>query len=381
MKNSLAVALAAALSLGATAAHAEVRVSGFGQIVAGQTTGSDQLFPERNYTDSVDFREESLFAVQIDAELNDRVSATGQVLARGSEDFDAELAWAYANIKLTDTLSAKLGRQRLPLYRYSDFLDVGYAYPWIRPPVAMYNQPWSNIDGVSLAHSTYFGDWYSQAQVLYGSFEGEAQFDNSPRDAKLDNLVGASWDIEYSEWLSFRAAYFQGDVTVLGSSLDALTTNLRAMGQNALASRLDFVEDTGTFANVGVRIDRAGWLAVGEYAQLTVEDSVYDDVDRTDWYVTLGRRFGTVMPHVTYGRRDADYNTQVASLVPAASPLRPFFNAAAGSQQRDESFASVGVRWDFAANVAFKADYTKFESDLATTRDADLVSAGVVFTF
>lgn len=386
VKTSLAVALATALSLGATVAHAEVRVSGFGQIVAGQNSGSNDLFPERNYDDSVDFREESLFAVQIDADLNERVSATAQVLARGSEDFDAELAWAYANIKLTDTLSAKLGRQRLPLYRYSDYLDVGYAYPWVRPPVAMYNQPWSNIDGVSLTHSTYFGDWYSQVQALYGDFEGEAQFDNVPRQASLDRLVGASWDLEYNEWLSFRAAYFRGKVTVTGSSLDALVANLRATGNGALANRMDFADDTGTFANIGMRIDRAGWLAVGEYAKANVEDSVYDDVDRTDWYATVGRRFGTVMPHVTYGRRDADYNGAIAATplngpAPVVAQLRPFVAVAAGSQQRDESFTSLGVRWDFAANVAFKADYTKFESDLATTRDADLVSAGVVFTF
>lgn len=386
MKTSLAVALAAALSLGATAAHAEVRVSGFGQIVAGTTTGSDQLFPERNYDDSIDFREESLFAVQVDAELNERVSATAQVLARGSEDFNAELAWAYANIKLTDSLSAKVGRQRLPLYRYSDFLDVGYAYPWIRPPVAMYNQPWSNIDGVSLTHSTYFGDWYSQAQVLYGSFEGKAQFDNTPRDAQLDNLVGASWDLEYNEWLSFRAAYFRGSVTVMGSSLDVLTANLRATGNRALADRMDFADDTGTFANVGVRIERNGWLAVAEVSESEVEDSVLDGINRRDWYTTVGRRFGTVTPHLTYGRRDADVNASIATAplvgpAPLVAQLRPFVRQAAASQARDESFKSIGVRWDFATNVAFKADFTKFESDLATTRDADLVSAGVVFTF
>lgn len=386
VKTSLAVALATALSLGATVAHAEVRVSGFGQIVAGQNSGSNDLFPERNYDDSVDFREESLFAVQIDADLNERVSATAQVLARGSEDFDAELAWAYANIKLTDTLSAKLGRQRLPLYRYSDYLDVGYAYPWIRPPVAMYNQPWSNFDGASLTHATYFGDWYSQAQVLYGNFEGEAQIDNLPRQGKLDHLTGLSWDLEYNEWLSFRAAYFRTQVSVTGSSLDDLVVNLRATGNGLLADRMDYIDDRGTFVNVGVRVDRANWLLVGEMSEAEIEDSILDGTNRRDWYATVGRRFGTIMPHVTHGRRDADVNAAIAGAplngpAPVVAQLRPFVAVAAGSQQRDESFTSLGVRWDFAANVAFKADYTKFESDLATTRDADLVSAGVVFTF
>jgi hypothetical protein len=381
VKTSLAVALAAALSLGASAAHAEVRVSGFGQVIAGANTDDDQVFPERFYDDSVDFREESLFAVQVDAELNDRVSATGQVLARGSEDFDAELAWAYANIKLTDTLSMKIGRQRTPLYRYSDFLDVGYAYPWIRPPVAMYNQPWSNNDGISLTHSAYVGDWYSQLQVMYGSFEGDAQFGNAVYDGKLEHLAGAAWDVEYNDWLSLRAAYFQADVTISGSSLDGLTATLRSVGQGALADRMDYQRDKGTFLNVGFRIDRANWLAVGEYAEINVRDSVLDDVDRRDWYASVGRRFGTVMPHLTYGRRDAGVNAEIASSTPTASPFYPFIAGAAASQQKDEAYTSVGLRWDFASNVAFKADYTKFDSDVAGTADADLVSAGVVFTF
>jgi hypothetical protein len=45
----------------------------------------------------------------------------------------------------------------------------------------------------------------------------------------------------------------------------------------------------------------------------------------------------------------------------------------------------LGLRWDFASNIAFKADYTRFSSDTDvrfTSRDgAGLISAGLVFTF
>lgn len=381
MKNSLAVALAAALSLGATAAHAEVRVSGFGQIVAGTTLDSGDRLSAREYTDTVDFEEESLFAIQLDADLNERVTATAQILAEGKDDFKPELAWAYANVQLGNGFSTKIGRQRIPFYRYSDFLDVGYAYPWIRPPVAMYNQPWSNADGISLSHSTYVGKWFSQAQFLYGRFEGDANIGRNYFQGELSHLRGLSWDVEYDEWLSLRAAYLSAKVTITGSPLDQVTNALRAFRQNALADRLDYNDDPGTFKSLGFKVDKADWLVVGEYSELEIEDSVFANIDRTDWYATVGRRFGTVTPHVTYGRQTAGADLSVLAGIPRTSPLFFPVAAAATSQQLDETFKSVGVRWDFDTNVALKADYTTVDSEIAGNQNADLVSAGLVFTF
>lgn len=380
MKTSLAVALAAALSLGATA-HAEVRISGFGQIVAGSTLNPTDRLSAREYTDTVDFEEESLFAIQIDADLNERVTATAQILAEGKDDFKPELAWAYANVQLGKGFSTKVGRQRIPFYRYSDFLDVGYAYPWIRPPVAMYNQPWSNADGVSLSHNAYFGKWFSQAQFLYGRFEGDAAIGRNKFQGQLDHLRGLSWDVEYDEWLSLRAAYLTANVTISGSPLDQVTNALRQFRQSALADRLDYNDDPGTFKSLGFKVDKANWLVVGEYSELEVEDSVLENIDRTDWYATVGRRFGNVMPHVTYGRQTAGADLSVLTGISPRSPLFLPVAAAATSQQLDETFKSIGVRWDFGTNVALKADYTTVSSEIARNQDADLVSAGLVFTF
>lgn len=380
MKTSLAVALAAALSFG-TAAHAEVRISGFGQIVGGTLTEKGDHFPERGYDDGADFRDESLFAIQFDADLNDHVSATAQIMAEGDRDFEPELAWAYANVKLGNGFTSKIGRQRIPFYRYSDFLDVGYAYPWIRPPVSMYNQPWSNFDGVSLSHSAYFGNWYSQAQVVYGEFAGDVDLDGRIANARLDRLRGVTWDVEYNEWLSLRAAYVTGQVTVTGTSVDQLVAILRQFRQPALADRVDYTDDKGTFKSLGFKVDKSDWLVVGEVAELNVDDTTFDNTNRRDWYVTVGHRLGAFTPNLTYGRRDADPNSALLQGIPTASPLYAPLRQASRSYMFDESFASAGLRWDFAANVAAKFDYTRFRSEMPERADADLVSAGLVFTF
>jgi len=251
----------------------------------------------------------------------------------------------------------------------------------VRPPVAMYNQPWSNADMVNLSHNAYFGKWYSQAQVFGGRFDGEIYGHDSGVDAKLQQLRGATWDMEYDEWLSLRVAYVKADVTVRGTALDQVTDVLPTFGQAARAERLDYTQDPGTFKSIGFKVDKADWLVIGEYAKLDVKETVYDGIDRRDWYATVGHRFGTVLPHVTYGRRDAGVATDALAGIPGTSPLYAPVAAAAASQQLDESFASVGVRWDVSEKVALKADWTRYRSDLANTADGDLVSAGVAFTF
>lgn len=385
VKKLLCVALA--MAIGATsAAHAEVRFSGFGQLVAGRTLHAGDRFAETSYEDhvyrdGVNVAKDSLVGVQVDADLGSRATATAQVIASGDRDFRPQLAWAYVNAQLGHGFAAKLGRQRIPFYRYSDYLDVGYAYPWVRPPVAMYNQPWSNADMLNLSHSAYLGKWYSQAQVFAGRFDGDIYGHDSGVNAKLQNLRGASWDMEYDEWLSLRAAYVVGDVTVRGTALDQVTDTLKALGQGARAERLDYTQDPGSFKSVGFKVEKAGWLAIGEYAELDIGDSVFDGADRRDWYATVGRHFGPVLPHVSYGRRKAGVTTDALAGIPTASPLYGPVRAAAASQQLDESFASVGVRWDLNERFALKADWTRYRSDIPGVADGDLLSAGVAFTF
>lgn len=41
-------------------------------------------------------------------------------------------------------------RLRTPQYAHSDALDIGYSYPWVRPPVEMYNLPLDNYEGFTV---------------------------------------------------------------------------------------------------------------------------------------------------------------------------------------------------------------------------------------
>lgn len=121
---SLAVLLTASITAFQAYAVDNVRINGFGNVVMGVTSSDDTFL---GYDDNPDFSNESLFALQVSSDISDKLSATAQVLGRGSEDFDVNFEWAYLSYKISDSLTLVAGRSRLPLFTYSSSLDVGYT--------------------------------------------------------------------------------------------------------------------------------------------------------------------------------------------------------------------------------------------------------------
>ncbi|MGI5310395.1 hypothetical protein [Rheinheimera sp. WS51] len=90
-KSILALSLAAVLVPSAVLAN--TTINGFASVKAGITTGSDeQLY---GYDDTIDFKNESLIALQVKSDLGDKLSVTAQLLGRGSEDFEVGFEWAF----------------------------------------------------------------------------------------------------------------------------------------------------------------------------------------------------------------------------------------------------------------------------------------------
>ena len=380
MKRLLALGILAALAATSTAAQS-VQITGFGQMVAGTATDGD-AFPGTGYDSDWDFKDESLFALQIRGDLNEQWSATAQIVARGRDDFDPEFAWAYVGWNGGNGWSAKAGRQRVPFFRYSDFLEVGYAYPWLRPPHAVYNATFSNYDGISAAYSFGSGDWFSNVGVVGGKNEGDLVISNLPATQELGSLVGFYADTTYADWLSLRASYLQADVSVDSQALNPLLNALRGNGFAPVAEALDFTEDSGQFIGLAAEVNRGNWLAVGEWTKTSIDDSYF--YNRKQYYVTGGYRFGAWMPSVTWGRRDNEADRSIIARLPNVAPLAPLRAAVSGvvlSEELDATYWSYGLRWDVATNVALKADFTQYTNDTPASADADSLAVGVVFTF
>ena len=380
MKSILALGILAALA-SATASAQGVQITGFGQMVAGTVTDGTS-FPGTGYDSDWDFKDESLFAIQVRGDLNEQWSATAQIVARGREDFDPEFAWAYVSWNGGNGWSSKLGRQRIPLFRYSDFLEVGYAFPWLRPPHAVYNFQFSNFDGGSLAYSFGSGSWFSTVSVIGGKNVSSVTIQGAPADQELQSLVGGSFETVYNDWLTLRAGYYQADVLIDAQALSPLFSALNGAGFSNVTAALDYNEDAGNFLGFGAEVNHGNWLLISEFTKVEIEDSFFSD--KTQFYVTGGYRFGAWTPTLTYGRREGDAKAEIIGLLPNVAPLAPLragVSQVVFSDDLDATYVGFGLRWDLSTNIALKADYTRYENDGPAAADADSIAAGVVFTF
>ena len=373
-KALIALAIAGVLS---APVSAEVKINGFASVKAGMTLGSDDTL--YGYTDDIDFKNESLFAVQMMSDLGDKLSVTAQLLGRGRDDFDAEFAWAFISYDLTDNMRLSAGRLRTPFYKYSDFKDVGYAYDWTRVPEAVYNLDFDNIEGVSLYRTATLGEFDSTLQLIFGAFDGTARVTGLDVSAQIDQVAGITWEVS-RDFFTARLAYLSGKTTLSNPDIDGLVAQLAGFGLTELAAAIDVNDEDSSFMGLALTFDKNDWVVVAEITRTEVKDSAISK--QNGYYISLGHRFDTVTPFVSYEKRDNDAKTEIFDLIPVGAPP-----ALAGGVQfvvnrfetKREAW-NLGVRYDFHPSAAFKAQYTKMDDKVNDT-DADLLTLGVDLVF
>lgn len=363
-----------ALAASSAVAQAEVNINGFASIKAGKASSGDSLY---GYTDEIDFKNESLFAVQFQSDLGEKLSVTAQLMARGNNDFDAEFEWAFLTYQLDDAWRLNAGRLRTPFYKYSDFRDVGYAYDWLRTPQSVYDLGFDTIEGVSLYHSGSIKDMQSNIQLVFGAYDGEVTLQGTKAPAQINNILGASWELS-QDWLSLRVAYLVGKVTVDAPVFNPLFGALNGAGLSSITKAIDFDEDDGSFFGFGMNYDRNDWLMVAEYTHVKVKDTFYANQD--SYYVSLGHRFDSVTPYISYEKDEDDAKPGIYAGLPANFPLLLPIASIVMSQEFENTAWNLGVRYDFHPAAAFKVELTSSENNMTDQKDS-LIAVGVDLVF
>lgn len=372
-KSTLATCVFAGLF--ASTVQAEVTLNGFASIKAGSTLGGDDAL--YGYTKDIDFKNESLFALQAQADLGDKLSVTAQLMAKGVNDFDAEFAWAFVSYQLNDETRINAGRVRVPFYKYSDFLDVGYAYDWLRTPRSVYDVPFDTMDGVSLYHSSSWGDWQSSFQVVYGSYEGDVTISGVMSPMEVQDLMGGTWELS-NDWFSARVAYMQADVTINSSALDPLLAGLNQFGFASVASEIDFNEDKGSFFGIGFGIDKNDWVINTEFTIVKIDNSFL--AKRDSYFVSVGHRFDKITPFVSYEKNRDNAHPDIYAPIPMQHPLYAPTAGLVMSQESNWNVYNVGLRYDFHPSAAFKVLLTQVDDQLSSNK-TELLAVGVDLVF
>lgn len=388
----------------------EIEFNGFLSVSAG-TLSNEDLGDYRGYDEDWNTDPDTTFGLQVSSNLTKNITATAQVIARGTEDYDIEAEWAYLRYSINDHWDVKLGKLRNPYYFYSDFLEVGYAYPWVTPPTRTYGIPFADFAGIDTNYSHSLGDFESNWQLVVGRHESTLDGDV---DIDITNITGLYWTLS-GDWFSFRLGGNYSKVTVQTPALAPLLVGLNSVGFAAVADQLDAVDDSGVYWNAAFNVDHNDWLFHLEYTLLDRDEQTFISQDST-YIVMVGRRWNDFTFHITWNAVDSDNdrdfinNGVVAANVPdavidgvllsqgvpaagipavpqvqrdaiataIADPLRAGANAAL--VEADQTDIIVGVRYDFAPGTALKVELIDISDDILD-EDGTLFAVSVDMVF
>ncbi|MCP5161506.1 MAG: porin [Hahellaceae bacterium] len=379
-KAALWLPMALAVS---AAAQAEIHFNGFASVGGGWIDSDKKDSTYLGYGEEPTFDPDTVFALQASADIDEKMSVTGQVVARGTDNYQAEFSWAYFSYKVQDDLTVRLGRFRTPFYLYSDYLEVGYAYHWIRPPVEAYSIPFDSVSGVDVVYQTAFGYWDNTLQFYYGGLNDEYYQNELKTDLNVEtrHQTGLAWTLS-RDWFTFRMAYHRANITI-DQFDDAINKQLVAAGltsavAGAVTAPMAIDETLFEFYQVGFRIDWESYLLAAESTRFEPQDGPASRWDR--WYVTAGYRISDeVMVHTTYAKAE-DNAANMASRY--SSPTLAAIAASALSNLADDKESmGLGVRYDFRPGAALKVEWTHVDDHRAGAADADLYAFVVDVVF
>ncbi len=280
----------------------------------------------RNYgingqtTDSWRADQLSKFGTQLSYGLTDSLNATVQLTAKAEQDsWKANLEWAYLAWQANDHLLLRAGRLRTPAYMYSETLDVGFSYPWLRLPDEVYGQiQLSNYEGVDVVYSLPLSFGTLSVQAIAGQAKDRDYylFDDF-YDADYKELLGASLGLASNDYGTLRVAYIQSQLTI----------------DNPL---LGIDDSKGSFLSVGYQYDDGTWISANEWTKRTIDGP--RSPDQNAFYLMGGRRFGDFLPHLTYAQLDEEHGARQSSW-------------------------TLGLNYSLAANITLKGEYKQVETE------------------
>ncbi|PTT87528.1 hypothetical protein DBR42_11455 [Pelomonas sp. HMWF004] len=340
--------------------------SGFGTLGLVATDTDDAqyaLFGQtRGATKEASGEVDSKLGLQFGAKFNPMLSATVQVLTKsnGKGNFEPNVEWAFLKAQPLPGLSLRAGRMGAPFFAVSDFRDVGFANTALRPAPDVYNQvPVSHFDGADVSYQLNTGLGVLTTQLFAGKSS-----DHSQRfSVDLKQLAGFNTTLETDGGLTLRLGYARGRLTVGNVQIAGLATTLKATPFASVGNQLDPNDRKASFAGVGLTWDQGEWIVNAEFTQRRLETFLPD----TDgWYVTVGHRFGTLTPYATVSQSktaSSNVNNTIVAANAQLAALKAGVDGVIESQRKDQKTLALGLRWDFARNLALKGQFEQVRAN------------------
>jgi hypothetical protein len=345
-----------------------ISISGF--LTAGTTYADKQLLPntkavsqDGTIENTPGFTSDSRLGLQISAKVNQDISVTGQLLAKAREEnSNVNADWAFVSYRVNEPISIRAGKIKFPTFLISDYYEVGYAYPWIRPPQEVYtSNPITTLNGVDVLARFRFGDMAVLFQPYYGVSRGAK--------ALVPQEAATAFPICYDAFIaSFRpcdpGTVLYTDFTAdalhgfnLSLSSDIFTVRVGALQTKVNASAFGVFQDTAKFSSAGVTMDWHNVVFYSEAFKRKIEGRANAAFpDQKGYYATLGYRFGKWLPVITTARLSDNDNPTTSS-----DPMFPFVGV-----PLKQTSKTLGLRYEIGNASALKFEAQKVTPEKGT---------------
>ena len=313
---------------------------------------------DRGITEDLTFEKDTRFGLQISSDVTEDMSVVAQILGRGDRgNFNAIIEWAYIDYEFHDTTSVHVGKIKQPVYLVNDYVEVGYAYPWIRPPQEVYllNNPLNTVNGIELLLQFPVGPGTLSFQPYIGSNR-----DDIPNGGgayfEAENIYGL--DVKYAgRGYTVHASNFQCEVAVTGQSFQVEDTLLGTVEVDLGNSQGDC-----NVTAAGFNLDLANIVVYAEWTKRTTDETLSQAFgDTKAYYATLGYRFGKWLPHITFASIEGEASTVGLPGNGAATVVGPTGNPAMGFSVNFpapiQTSVTAGLRYEVNDSAALKFEY------------------------
>jgi hypothetical protein len=313
--NAMAWRVALTLASAATGVSAtaqEFSYSGFGTL--GAAVSDKDYTYQRFISDNGTVRRDSVLGAQFDVRFSAQWSATLQAKIAPAEDDDKKwetsAAWAFVSWRPSNEWLVRAGKVRLPLYLFSENLDVGQSYEFARMPTEMYSiSPTTDIAGVYVTHNWVLGSGDLSLDVYSGSAPQVVQRtyarDTGTRFLSVNAQATGGVLTLRAEDSTWRLGVHHAETSINGdaSQVPKTLTNITPGGGYNFLIPTAFVQKfSNDIVTMGFDVNLPGaWRVIGEFERNFQHDVALGS-DTAGGYLSVLHKMDRVTPYVTIAR-------------------------------------------------------------------------------
>lgn len=362
--------------------HIDHHISGFATLGLVSSDNPDLIFrrditqDDGSHDGQIEWKTDSLLGLQWQTRWSHQIDTTIQIVAkdRYENNLESAIEWAFVRYRPVDGLDFRVGRLGSDIFMLSEYRQVGYAFPWVRPPQDYYGLlSLYHVDGIDINKRFDLSEGTLNIKLFYGNSDKEyptsAQSDNGVR---LDfDPIGITFNLEWGHW---KWRYTYADVTMNNNLVEPLTDALIMSAPlwpeaAEIANRMDTNNRSIVYNEFGVAYDNNLWWVQAEATQLESDSLIAPNSQH--YYFSVGRRFGAFSVFGLTGRAHPEQDVAFIS-APAGYPspiaeqlaaLAYVTEASLNGVRLDQKSYGLGVRWDFKSKMALKLQAEKFYVD------------------